>query len=234
MAFLRSKPPGALLFTEESLYRRFYPFVGRGKELYLLEDVDRLAEIVGGHSSIWVVYAGGEKDREANAKVERWLSENTFPVTTRWFPNCRASRYSSAPVLPTHPLEANFDGQTLLSGYAFDGGSMQPSQVLHLALHWRALRRIETDYTVFVHLLDSAGRVWSQRDSPPINGFRSTSTWAGGEEVTDYHGLPLPADIPAGEYWLEVGLYEVATGKRLLVLPTGEDRVLIGPIQIAD
>ena len=87
---------------------------------------------------------------------------------------------------------------------------------------------------VFVHLLDSAGRVWSQRDSPPMNGFRSTSTWAAGEEVTDYHGLPLPADIQAGDYWLEVGLYEVATGKRLLVLPTGEDRVLIGPIQIAD
>jgi hypothetical protein len=111
---------------------------------------------------------------------------------------------------------------------------MQPGRVLHLALHWRSLRRIETDYTVFVHLLDSAGRVWSQRDSPPMNGFRSTSTWAAGEEVTDYHGLPLPADIQAGDYWLEVGLYEVATGKRLLVLPTGEDRVLIGPIQIAD
>jgi hypothetical protein len=105
--------------------------------------------------------------------------------------------------------------------------------VLHLALHWRALKGIESDYTIFVHLLDSAGRVWSQRDSQPVNGFRPTPTWAEGEEVTDYHGLPLPADIPAGDYWLEVGLYEAATGKRLL-LPSGEDRVLIGPVQIAD
>ncbi len=232
MAFLRSKPPGVILFTERSLYRRFYPFVGRGKELYLLEDVDRLEEIVGGHSSIWVVYAGEEKDREASAKVERWLSENTFPVTTRWFPNCRLSRYSSALVLPPHPLEANLDGQILLSGYAFDEDSMQPGQVFPLGLRWRALRRAETDYTVFVHLLDSTGRVWSQRDSQPLNGFRPTSTWAAGEEVTDYHGLPLPADIPAGDYWLEVGLYEAATGKRLLTETGQEDRVLIGPLRI--
>jgi hypothetical protein len=234
MAFLRSEPTGAFLFTEQSLYRRFYPFVGRGKELYLLEDVDRLAEIARGRSSIWVVYAGGEKDREANAKVERWLSENTFPVTIKWFPNCRLSRYSSAPMVPTHPLEVNFDGQILLSGYAFNEDSMQPGRVFPLGLHWRALRGMKTDYTVFVHLLDSSGQILSQRDSQPVNGFRPTSTWAVGEEVTDHHALSLPVDIPAGDYWLEVGLYEPATGKRLLVLPTGEDRILIGPIQIAD
>lgn len=232
MAFLRSMPSGVLLFTEQSLYRRFYPFVGRGKELYLLEDVGRLAEIVRGHPSIWVVYAGGEKDREANAKVERWLSENSFPVTTRWFPNCRLSGYSSAPLLTAQPREANFEGQILLTGYAFDKASMQPGRVFPLALHWRALSRMETDYTVFVHLLDSAGRVLSQRDSQPVNGFRPTSTWAAGEEVADYHGLPLPADIPAGEYWLEVGLYEAATGKRLLTETRQEDRILLGPIRI--
>ncbi|MFQ5886495.1 MAG: hypothetical protein ACE5II_04585, partial [Anaerolineae bacterium] len=70
------------------------------------------------------------------------------------------------------------------------------------------------------------------RDSQPLNGFRPTSTWAAGEEVTDHHGLPLPADIPAGDYWLEVGLYEAATGNRLLMETDQENRVLIGPIQI--
>ncbi|MCJ7667563.1 MAG: phospholipid carrier-dependent glycosyltransferase, partial [Anaerolineae bacterium] len=101
-----------------------------------------------------------------------------------------------------------------------------------IALYWQALRKIEVDYTVFVHLLDSTGRVLSQRDSQPQNGFRPTSTWTAGEEVADYHGLPLPADIPAGEYWLEVGLYEAATGKRLLTETRQEDRILLGPIRI--
>jgi hypothetical protein len=232
MAFLRSMPSGALLFTEESLYRRFYPFVGRGKELYLLEDVGRLEEIVRGHSSIWVVYAGGEKEREINAKVERWLSENTFPVTTKWFPNLRLTRYSTGLLGPRHPLEANFEGQALLIDYALDQQIASAGQVLHLELRWRALSPMEADYTVFVHLLDSTGRVLSQRDSQPQNGFRPTSTWAAREDVADYHGFPLPADIPAGDYWLEVGLYEPATGKRLLTETGQGDKVLIGPIPI--
>ena len=234
IAFLASKPSGAILFTERSLYLRFYPFMGKGKELYLLEGGEkldrRLKGVTEAYSSIWVAYAGGEGDREANGAVERWLSENAFPVAVRWFPNLRLTRYSMGLLGPLHPLEANFEGQALLTGYASDQRMASAGQMLHLELRWRALAPMEADYTVFVHLLDGADEVRSQRDSQPVGGLRPTSSWQVGEEVRDHHALPLPPET--GPYWIEVGLYQPETGKRLTIAGQG-DRLLLGPFEVA-
>ncbi|MFQ6000111.1 MAG: hypothetical protein ACE5LG_00405 [Anaerolineae bacterium] len=238
ISFLASEPPGAILFTERSLYLRFYPFLGRDKGLYLLEGGgrwdQRLQGVTEAYSSIWVIYAGGEKDREANAEVERWLSENAFPVATKWFPNCRLSRYSMGLLGPLYPLEANFEGQALLMGYALGQEMPSAGQMLHLELKWRALTSMETDYTVFVHLLDPSGHLVSQHDGQPVGGFDPTSSWAPGEEVSDRHGLPLA--VPPGDYQLRVGLYDAQTGERLQILdeegsPEGEG-VLVGAVKV--
>jgi hypothetical protein len=238
IAFLASTPPGAILFTERSLYLRFYPFLGRGKGLYLLENGEglnrRLQGVTEAYSSIWVAYAGGEEDREASGEVERWLSENAFPVAIRWFSNLRLRSYSVGLLGPIRPLEANFEGQALLVGYALDQEITSAGTILHLELRWRTLAPMEADYTVFVHLLDSSGHLASQHDGQPVGGFHPTSSWALGEEVSDRHGVPLA--IPSGDYWLRVGLYDAKSGKRLQVLdekggPEGEG-VLIGVLTV--
>ena len=106
-----------------------------------------------------------------------------------------------------------------------------------MSLLWRSLEPMDVDYTVFVHLVDEVERVWAQHDGQPAGGSHPTSSWQPGEEIADNHGLALPSDIPPGEYQIAVGLYDAATGQRLLVLspdqaPT-EDRVLIGPVLVA-
>ena len=98
------------------------------------------------------------------------------------------------------------------------------------------------DYTVFVHMLGpvnpaSGTTVWAGQDSPPLGNSYPTSRWQQGEVIVDRHELTLPAEMPAGTYPLEVGLYDPkAGGTRLNVLDAADnpqgDRVIIGEIKV--
>jgi hypothetical protein len=49
-----------------------------------------------------------------------------------------------------------------------------------------------------------------------------TSQWARDEVIVDERTVPIPDDLPPGDYRLVVGLYRADTGERLPVLaPTG-------------
>jgi hypothetical protein len=85
-----------------------------------------------------------------------------------------------------------------------------------MTLYWQALKPVE-NYTVFVHLLDAAGRVRAQHDSPPLNGRYPTHNWLPHQIVEDKISLPLGPDLPPGEYRIEVGMYELGSGQRLAV-----------------
>ena len=94
----------------------------------------------------------------------------------------------------------------------------QPGGVLPVTLYWQAQKVINLPYKVFVHLIDAQGKVVAQSDEIPNCGTRPTNQWPVGEPVRDRHMLRLPADLPPGEYTLNVGLYEPQTGLRLDVL----------------
>jgi hypothetical protein len=100
---------------------------------------------------------------------------------------------------------------------------------LPMTLVWKSLAAASTDYTVFVHLLNRDGTLASSGDGQPRAGLYPTSFWSPGEQVVDEHGVPLA--VAPGEYQLEVGLYNLATGERLH-LAGGEDRVLLKTIQV--
>ncbi len=239
--FLKKQPTGGVIFTDQKLYQQVYPFLVVGRGLYLLQDGENLEsdmdKVASRHDTIWVVYAGSEDDQRSNPAVEDWLRERAFPVSVEGLGNARLTRYATtrSPLKP-HPVEAKFTDQIQLQGCAFDEGPLRPMDVLHLGLSWRSLERMGSDYTVFVHLIDEEERVWAQRDGQPVGGSRSTSSWEPGEEIRDSHGLALPPDIPAGEYQLELGLYDATTGQRLPLLTSqgdvGEDRVLVGPVVV--
>jgi hypothetical protein len=49
--------------------------------------------------------------------------------------------------------------------------------------------------------------------------------------------LPVPPGVPPGRYWVQVGLYSLATGERLPVLEAGEpvaDRLLLAPVTVSN
>lgn len=114
------------------------------------------------------------------------------------------------------PLHFELGGEVALVGYEMDGIKEQ-GETLSLRLYWQALSKMDRDYTVFVHLTDKEGQILAQWDSQPCGGAYPTSLWDRGEVVKDEHELPLPADMPAGEYQIAVGMYLLETMQRLPV-----------------
>ncbi len=91
-----------------------------------------------------------------------------------------------------------------------------------VTLDWRADRPLDRDYTVFVQLLSSEGKLVAQSDGYPAGGALPTSSWLPGEIIRDEHRLTLRPDLPPGTYHLIAGLYLLSTGQRLPVAGGGD------------
>jgi hypothetical protein len=107
-----------------------------------------------------------------------------------------------------------FGDEVMLVAYE-QQGPLRHGATVRLTLEWQGLRPMETDYTVFVHVVDEEGTIWAQRDSMPVQGERPTSSWVLGEIVSDEHEMMIPLDGPREGYVVEVGLYDAETGDRL-------------------
>jgi 4-amino-4-deoxy-L-arabinose transferase-like glycosyltransferase len=107
------------------------------------------------------------------------------------------------------PTTVRLVGVNATAGHS-EGGSRQAS----VQLYWQAEAPDAQNRTVFVHLLDDAGRLVVAADSQPEDDQYPTSFWQAGEIVPDTHALSLPPDLPAGRYQLVVGWYDLASGTR--------------------
>jgi hypothetical protein len=97
---------------------------------------------------------------------------------------------------------------------------------IHITLHWQALRRMDTNYTMFVHVLDDAsGEIVSQVDVMPYGFTYFTAWWQEGEVVSDQIVVPLEG-VPSGRYSLAVGVYDADTGERLSIPGQPSDLIL--------
>lgn len=110
----------------------------------------------------------------------------------------------------------------------------QPGAELPLRLDWEGLASTPIDYTTFVHIVDAAGVNAAQQDQQPLAGFAPTHLWTPGLRVVDERRIPLPADLPSGEYEVRVGLYTVEAGR--LPISRGDqpagDLVVIGKFTV--
>jgi hypothetical protein len=126
---------------------------------------------------------------------------------------------STAGALPSEPevaMDANFGGQVQLIGYTLTCHG--ETLLCQVQLHWQAMAQMDTDYTVFVHLVGPDGAIASQHDAMPQAGAYPTSAWQPGEIVIDDHTVELPASADLENYSLLVGLYQSETGDRLPLL----------------
>ena len=103
-----------------------------------------------------------------------------------------------------------------------------------LTLYWQALDELPADFTRFVHLVDSEGRIVAQNDAAPGAGDYPTASWVAGETITDVVQLQLSPDLLPGAYRIDVGLYDPFTGTRL-TSSAGQDHIAISqPVQVAE
>lgn len=107
--------------------------------------------------------------------------------------------------------EATFGQDLRLHGYNLE---IKPD-VLHLTLHWQALRQMAVDYKIFIHLHKAeSGALVAQADTMPRQWSYPTSWWTAREVVFDTMTLPVDS-IPSGKYYLAIGVYDSLTGERL-------------------
>ncbi len=99
----------------------------------------------------------------------------------------------------------------------FTSSDFKPGEALEVSLYWQPVGPLEDNYVVFSHILDSTGQLVASHDSIPDNGRFPTHSWLPGETIVDSHLIQLPADLPAGEYQVRVGLYIPETGERLAI-----------------
>jgi hypothetical protein len=118
---------------------------------------------------------------------------------------------------PQYPMRAELGGVVAFLGYDLEGRKLGASDTLHLSLYWQAMAEMDKSYTVFTHLLDAQNQIWGQKDSLPVNGNYPTTDWWEGEVIVDEYEIPVRTDAPAGEYKIEIGMYDAVTGERLSV-----------------
>jgi hypothetical protein len=115
--------------------------------------------------------------------------------------------------------------EVLLLAYERDG-PLRHGATVRFTLMWQGLSPMDTDYTVFVHVVDQEGTIWAQRDSMPVAGERPTTTWEPGEIIADEYEMMIRLEGPREGCAAEVGLYDPSTGMRL-TLPDGATAVIL-------
>jgi hypothetical protein len=116
--------------------------------------------------------------------------------------------------IPAIEHYVNFGDQVELIGFDSSRKVAAPGDTIDLMLYWRALRDLDIEYQVFVHILDESGEPVAQSDKLNPGEF-PTHRWPLDKYVPDTHTITLPSDLPAGEYQVAVGLWVQSEGWRL-------------------
>ena len=111
-----------------------------------------------------------------------------------------------------------------LRGYAVPTTKAKPGGELRVSLFWQGKPGAARRLSSFVHVRNSqrdqslnprtGSDIWAQEDRDTPGGL-PTEDYVAGQLYRDDFRLTLPGDMPPGNYFLEVGLADPATGEQL-------------------
>ncbi len=170
----------------------------------------------------------------ADARNTRLLLIAAQPIDGR--PNANfleKAVVQDAPV-PQHPVDANYDDRVELVGYDLllpEEDSVGAGQRFQLTWYWRALSKVPSGYTVFVHIDGYGLRL--NGDHTPVDGQYPTKLWEKGDVIIDTQEITVPANYPVGEYTIYVGLFSGSKRLKVKAGPEdGGDRVNAGTLRV--
>jgi hypothetical protein len=120
-----------------------------------------------------------------------------------------------------------------LLAWRFDG-ELRPGGTIQFSLAWwlDGPPPAGTDYHFFAHLVDAAGQRWGQHDQA---GF-PTASWQAGDLVLLFFQIEVGAEAPAGEYWVNLGMYSYPDVVAVPVVDEAgapvADWVVVGPVTL--
>jgi 4-amino-4-deoxy-L-arabinose transferase-like glycosyltransferase len=121
--------------------------------------------------------------------------------------------------------------QVDLLGYRWMAETWQPGAEVTLLTMWQVNAPGDPELTMFAHLLDAGGQYICGEDRLDVPAH----TWQPGDIFVQVQRLRLPAELPPGNYWPEVGIYYRDSGERLPIILDGApvaDRVLLDPVRV--
>jgi hypothetical protein len=153
--------------------------------------------------------------------------EQTHPVQTVLGQCDRAWCYLAQLMeAPPDAEPTQFGGVLPFRGADIDSVTAEAIQV---RLWWQTDERIPLDYSIGLHLRDSAGNLVAQSDGAIQHyGVETvqTSQMQPGHIYIDHRMLALPPDLPNGSYQLVLVVYQSWDNARLM-LPDGSDALLL-------
>lgn len=115
------------------------------------------------------------------------------------------------------------DDAIALRGFRIETPRVRAGASARVVLYWTAEAHPTSDLTTFVHLItgnaESGGERVAQRDVQPVGGTRPTGLWRQGEFVGDAYEIMIPPGTPPGTYRVVVGMYDLATMRRVPARP---------------
>ncbi len=194
-----------------------------------VEDVIAATET---HDCPVVVFTKKDRFRELLPDYFPWV--RTHYLAHRGYPHDELF-YIKRGVHPPRPDPvARLGDQIFLWDAQINLGKWKAGQGVPLRFFWEASESITEEYKVFVHLRDDQNRPVAQADHLPFNGLLPTHVWPPGDTLAENFWMELPAELPADDYVLMVGLYRPQTGERLPVArdTSGENAVILGSVNV--
>ncbi len=121
-------------------------------------------------------------------------------------------------------VNAPLIGGPVLRGYSVSDYDLAVGDELRVTLFWQGVAEALPRLHSFVHVRNlspddplnprSGDGIWAQQENYAPGG-RVTDQYQPGKLYVDEFRVRLPEDMPPGEYFLEIGLFDPATGEQL-------------------
>ncbi len=181
----------------------------------------QVGDIIDSHERLHVIFYGAA-EQDASGIVETTLNNQAYEISDEWVGDLLYLRYvRPAAFQRMQAVDQRFGDNIFLRSFALSAQDIQPGDLLQAQLIWTADERPSIRYKVFLHLLNADGLLIAQRDTEPAGGVAMTISWQPEMPVIDNHGLQIPGDLPAGEYRLTVGLYDINDPNARLAVDEG-------------
>ena len=167
--------------------------------------------------------------------IRDWLAGHAILLEDRSYAGPSYIRVQSY-LCPSQPPAASpavlFEDGLALVAWELPAQTWQAGQAIPVKLWWTATAPPAADYKMSLKLWRPDGTLAAQgQDTWPAGSLYRVTAWPLNQAVYQPASLLLPADLPPGQYWLNVELYHPDTVQPL-PLRSGQTAATLGPVTI--
>lgn len=197
---------------EEFVIRKEGVFVDRWTGAALLNDTQQLTDLIRKTPRVWLVTDAFRLATRYEGDFIRTVIEQFDPVfAERGVTALLAEGWREPPLYESgqafeQPLPF---GRLALTGWRATAANH--GEPLHVELNWQATAPIDRQLNTSLRVVADGGVTVAQQDGPPARGIVPTNLFFTAS-LPDVKMLTLPAELKAGDYRLEVVVYDVESG----------------------